>query len=459
MFRSSAILVPLIPLLAALGPAACDHPAAAPAPATRPAILVASGDTAGWITPCGCTANQSGGLLRRASYLAGLRKNADVIYVDVGGAPSGDSPYHQARFAAVLAGEIRMGISAHNLGRAELALGPQRLRELARDTSSLLVSANARDAQGQPIAQPIRIVATPGRRIAVTGIISPSFATAAVQVQEPKSAILAALQQSREPHDGLVVLAYMPEDELQQLAASLPEADVVLGGPTGQPVAPRQVGPCLLASATSKGKFMVQLQIPAARADAWTGQVVEMSSVFPDDPGQSANLRQFLDHLARSDYPAPQTGLIAPLASAPAGFKVAGNTECSFCHGADYQHWTTTAHHNAWNTLQNKGFHVDPYCQQCHTTGYAMPGGFVSVVHSDDRVAVGCESCHGPSSAHAADPRIKTPFRAADECMQCHDRENSPAFKYDVYWPKIKHGQKAKVTPRGLAVLPPEDHR
>ena len=169
MFRSAANL---ILLLAALGPAACDHPSVGTAPATRPAILVASGDTAGWITPCGCTANQSGGLLRRGSYLAGLRKNADVLYVDVGGAPSGDSAYHQAKFAAILAGETRMGVLAHNLGRAELALGPQRLRELARDTSAPLLSANARDAQGQPIAQLVRVVSAAGRRI-VHGAMAP----------------------------------------------------------------------------------------------------------------------------------------------------------------------------------------------------------------------------------------------------------------------------------------------
>src|ERR1700745_4371010 len=35
--------------------------------ADHPLVLVVSGDTAGWIVPCGCTSNQSGGLLRRGS--------------------------------------------------------------------------------------------------------------------------------------------------------------------------------------------------------------------------------------------------------------------------------------------------------------------------------------------------------------------------------------------------------
>ena len=85
------------------------------------------------------------------------------------------------------AGETRMGVLAHNLGRAELALGPQRLRELARDTSAPLLSANARDAQGQPIAQLVRVVSAAGRRIAITGIVSPSYATAAVQVRHGRN--------------------------------------------------------------------------------------------------------------------------------------------------------------------------------------------------------------------------------------------------------------------------------
>ena len=55
-------------------------------------------------------------------------------------------------------------------------------------------------------------------------------------------------------------LAYLPEAELQTLAATLPEADAVIGGPTGQTLRPQRLGGAgaLLTSATRKGKFMVE---------------------------------------------------------------------------------------------------------------------------------------------------------------------------------------------------------
>src|SRR4051794_1041274 len=71
----------------------CDRRAAETAKRAGKAVLVVSGDTASWLTPCGCTSNQSGGLLRRATYLKGLASGGGtaVLYADVGGAPGGTS--------------------------------------------------------------------------------------------------------------------------------------------------------------------------------------------------------------------------------------------------------------------------------------------------------------------------------------------------------------------------------
>jgi len=55
----------------------------------------------------------------------------------------------------------------------------------------------------------------------------------------------------------LVVLAYVPEEELTQLAAGLPEIDVILGGPTGQAMTPRMVGEHAGGERDDKGKFLV----------------------------------------------------------------------------------------------------------------------------------------------------------------------------------------------------------
>src|SRR5512139_2404605 len=82
----------------------------------QPLLVVVSGDTAGWIVPCGCTSNQSGGLPRRGSYINGLHKSGDVILADVGGVPAGDSDYQRLKFEALLKGTQQMGLAAHNIG-------------------------------------------------------------------------------------------------------------------------------------------------------------------------------------------------------------------------------------------------------------------------------------------------------------------------------------------------------
>ncbi len=76
---------------ALLGACACAATAGCgPHGGGRPLVVVASGDTAGWIVPCGCATNQSGGLPRRAACVGRLRRQADVVLVDVGGAVQGD---------------------------------------------------------------------------------------------------------------------------------------------------------------------------------------------------------------------------------------------------------------------------------------------------------------------------------------------------------------------------------
>ncbi len=414
----------------------------------RPLVVVVSGDTAGWIVPCGCASNQSGGLPRRASYVDGLRRDAEVILADVGGAPGGTKPYDRRKFEAILQGEVAMGIAAHNVGRAEAILGPDYLRRVAARLKVPLVSANVLDADGRPVAEPLRIVEAAGRRVALVGVLGPSYATEELRVLPPEQAVLDALRNAKSSYDAVVVLAYLDDDRLRQFAEALPEADVIAGGPTGQPLEPEPIGPTLLASATNKGKFMARFHPPApGSSQGWTGTIVELDGRFHDHPQQVANLDRFYKELARRDFTPEETSFGNPLLSAASGCRVAGTESCRECHAEEHRLWGLSRHACAWHSVREKGAHVDPECQRCHTTGYGVPGGFASVARSPGAVDVGCESCHGPSRDHVDDPEIRTAYfaRAGDQCVTCHDRENSPEFAYDGYWAQIRHGTPADV--------------
>ena len=85
---------------------------------------------------------------------------------------------------------------------------------------------------------------------------------------------------------------------------------------------------------------------------------------------------------------------------------------------------------------RHKEFHLD--CVGCHVTGYNQPGGSNVTHHLDGALQnVGCESCHGPGSLHAANPTATpaTIVRATSEstCVACHNDEHSDLFDFESY--------------------------
>jgi hypothetical protein len=420
--------------------------------------MIVAGDTAGWLAPCGCTTRQSGGLARRATLVAQARTEGAVLVADVGGAVAGHAAYDRLKLAAILEGERAMGVAAHNLGAAEAALEPDSLRRLIAEERVPLISANLRSADGTRVAEPLRLVTAAGRRVALVGVLSPRYA-GPWRVDPPRDAVLEALRTVAGRFDHLIVLAYLPVDELRELAASLPEADVVCGGPTGQPLPPQPIGPVLLASATNMGKFVARFDI-AAGSRGWKGRIVELDERFADDRAQLENLARFRGELARLDLTPAQTAF-RPLSLAvpPPDYRLAGNAACRECHVEDCKLWEQSRHARAWQSLERGRAQPDPACQRCHTTGYGLPGGFASVRRTPDRVQVGCESCHGPSQAHVTDAKRPTTYhgRAQDQCLACHDRENSPKFQYAAYWGTIRHGRRdtPRPTPNSVSETQP----
>ena len=427
----------------------CEKKAVESRLAPTPVSFLISADTNGWIVPCGCSTKQSGGLLRRGAMVISMNRQRPTIVLDVGGAAAGKSDYHRTKLKAILQGEMAMGVAAHNIGASEAAFGADVLREIASQLGAPLLSSNVHDTEGNPVAEPFKIVRVNGLSFAVFGVLDPALAKGQLQVKDPRQSVLDLLDQIDEPVDGRIVLAYLPREALFELAKQLPEIDAVIGGPTGQTVAPTQIGATVVASSTNKGKFVVQMKFEPTAGKKWSAVITEVDDRFADEPKQVSNLEQYHRVLAKADFDATQTGLTnTTLIRADSNQHYAGNDACQTCHVDDCSHYGTTKHAIAWKTLELKMSHVDPYCQQCHTTGYGVGSGFVSISKTPELFNVGCESCHGPSMGHVKDAKIKTMFVAKDQCGRCHDRENSPAFEYDGYWAKIIHGAKIALRER-----------
>lgn len=82
-------------------------------------------------------------------------------------------------------------------------------------------------------------------------------------------------------------------------------------------------------------------------------------------------------------------------------------TTCGNCHVDHQNKWTTTAHADAYATLQASG-NAQDFCYRCHTVSengnqLSTAAGW-SVIQDTAYHDVQCESCHGPGAEHVETP-------------------------------------------------------
>src|SRR5438552_13485852 len=95
--------------------------------------------------PCGCSLTQSGGLARRANFLAKLEeKGWPLAGLDVGGTLKKANRQDQIKFEALLTGMKELKYRALGLGVEELLLGPDYLlsQQLETPDAVTLLAAN-----------------------------------------------------------------------------------------------------------------------------------------------------------------------------------------------------------------------------------------------------------------------------------------------------------------------------
>lgn len=119
----------------------------------------------------------------------------------------------------------------------------------------------------------------------------------------------------------------------------------------------------------------------------------------------------------------------------PEGYAWAG--ACKDCHAEIHASWEKSKHARALARLHGESSR-DPACVYCHVTGSPAK---VEVRGDVVNAGVQCETCHGPSAAHVANPMDKPPMRLppARVCEACHN-EKSPHFRGFFYQGMLKFG-------------------
>ena len=414
------------------------------------ALLVITGELNGYIEPCGCTGkeNQKGGLSRRQNFLRAVQAAGwPMLAVDIGGQVRRFGRQSEVKFQSIADGLRAMGYSGVGFGSDDLRLPAEELIAAVAavgDQPSPFMSANVGllglDAN---ITPRLRIVEVGGLRIGITSVLGEKEAgqirNDAIEILPAAKAlegVAAELKNSQCSHQ--VLLSFSSPEETKTLSARYPQFDIVAtaGGADEPPAQLTQLpGRAQLVELGHKGMFAVAIGFFDNPALPMRSQRVPLDARW----GESKDMIRLLGHYQSQLESLGLTGLGLVLQTLEEQFPSRDS---------------------------------DPECLSCHVVGWApqrfepFEGGFSGMESTPHLAHQGCENCHGPAASHAAVERgdvraslterdrlrqelvlsIDTPEgkqRATNNCLECHDLDNSPAFEFDTYWPQVEHSTTA----------------
>ncbi|QDV17912.1 Cytochrome c-554 precursor [Gimesia panareensis] len=452
-------------------------------PAPKLAIVL-TGERHGYLEPCGCTQNQTGGV----SLLANLFKQIEdrkwpVTAFDLGGLVKRNRRQSQIKYETILAAMKDMKYGGLALGPEELRFGADIFLQLHNpeppepNTTPTFLAANILILETPELGKKkFKIVEVAGVKIAVTSILGKTRKGQFPDItwQEPAKVLPDVIKemQAAKP-DLMLLLSQSSKDESKTLARQFPQFDILLtaGGvedPLGEP---EFIGKTMMVDVGHKGKsagVVGYYPEEGAKGDPkkrFRFTVIELDKErFKDTPKMAEHMQFYQDRLKQEDLAAKELPI-----DHPRGATFVGAEKCGECHTKAYEKWLTTAHAHAYESLINgrkdqieRGEKIvsriyDPECLSCHVTGWhpqeviRYKSGFVNKQQSPHLLGQQCENCHGPGSGHIelvdmdkieeAKKVMRVTLAEAKKttCYKCHDLDNSPNFNFDTYWEKIKH--------------------
>jgi len=418
-------------------------------------------DTRGRLEPCGCFTGQFGGLTRLKTVLD-AEASLGALRVDVGDAIGGAEDFDLIQYRYMLRAFATLQYDALNIGAREAAVALPALLEIRKSTPVPILSANLMDkATGRPVFEPYRIVERGGLKIAIVGVLDPRAVGqdlgAGLEIAPMEVVLTGLLGDLRARADLVVLLAFADEQTLDSLADRFFEPYLILGGKVPQPAqAVKRVNRSHVFFVTNESRALgiMRFRFSAGAQPALThSEILLLHDKIEQDESFRALAQAYRDEIRSArlavDDPANLASDMIPGVRTAASY--VGNEACLKCHRSAGEVWAKSGHAKAFATLTERKADADPKCIGCHTTGFGTASGYRRAYQGQRLVNAGCESCHGPGSLHVrqreGDASINFTYRplGAGDCIKCHYGEFSRPFKWEEFWPPVKHGKEPRV--------------
>jgi hypothetical protein len=466
-------------------------------------VIVLSGQQQGYMMPCGCSYPQFGGLERRYNFIQLLKARGwPVVAVDLGDIPQkrgiahlnnvqGLIKYRYSMMAYKEMGYLAVGIGEYEAGVPAWPLAKIEGEWAANSSQPAVLAANLKNDENQfPFLKPIEAQTVPGTNIKVgaTCIVGPTVAERikdpSVKFTDSRDCLIEQLTKMHAEKVDLPILLYHGEatgrQEAVRCAEYFPQFPIILAlsetdEPPAHPIAvnhAQQGGSRnYVFRLGTKGKFIGVVGVYRNGPNFnFKYQLVEMSPDYEtpeeqkkdqpiakkiEDYTRELKSGKYLEKYVQVRHPLQAMDPVKDLKRPGDGTPhYIGSDECASCHRHAYDIWADSPHSHAYKTLVDAKHpslrQYDGECIVCHTVGFGYKTGFVNEKDTPDLKNVGCESCHGPGSLHAANPknqqwreRMSLPWlnakktgnvqaknRAIEQklCVTCHDIDN------DVNW-------------------------
>ena len=507
------------------------------------AAIVLSGETFGFFQPCGCSRPQKGGLERRAQFIQSLKeKGWPVAGVDLGDIYPETVPIQDQgllKYKMMMNALSKMGYIAIGVGKNEFKVEIDKILgeyALQKQQPPFLLAGNVLgNLNGQPqprvqrfqppgVARPlidgVEIVDVGKVPLSVGGIVGKTLANEIKNANFDSSIMFkdngltlkemcAEIAASPKKPELNILMYQGSSTEAKMLAKDWPQFQVILcqAEDSEPPQFPAEVRHAngektLVIQVGHKGRYVgvlgvfkkagggVDLKyqlVPLGEEYITPGTEAQAQQSNPILPmlelyAKQVKDRKYIDEMPQVPHPSQ---ILEPKLN----LTFIGSEKCQNCHAAEFVKWQGTLHGHAFEALEKQAKRpslrqFDGECIVCHTVGFGYKTGYQNDEKTPQLKNVGCESCHGPGSGHAAAPKdkkllaLQSPWKqnpgdklpgivfmnkmaglngiqrgqqqiapgtlllinkTSEMCMRCHNHENDPHFDLYTYWPKIHH--------------------